>query len=144
MDIVYPDHAPVYHGPPFRGVTSGYCYDEADGWSRIAAHPLEELTGAGRADGWTVPSVVLDSAMYACGLHLWARGGNIIALPRGIEQLNLGRAPRDGENCLLYFVCRSLAMERPCYDFELVGEDGATLLQARGYYKVSFGRGDAL
>ncbi len=144
VEIAYPDHAQVYHGPPFRGVTAGYCYEDAIGWARIAAHPLEDLTGAGRGAGWTVPSVVLDSAMYACGLHLWARADNIIALPRGIGELNLGRAPRDGERCVLYFVCRSLAMERPCYDFELVGEDGALLLQVRDYYKVSFGRGDAL
>ena len=97
VEIAYPDHAQVYHGAPFRGVTAGYCYEDAIGWARIAAHPLEDLTGPGRGAGWTVPSVVLDSAMYACGLHLWARGGNVIALPRGIAELNLGRAQRRAE-----------------------------------------------
>ncbi len=143
-EIAYPDHTQIYHGGPFRGVTAAYCYADAEGWGLISALPLEDLTGPGRAARWTVPSVVLDSCVYACGLHLWARGGNTIALPRGIEHLDLGRAPRDGERCILYCVCHSLAAERPCYDFEVVGEDGATLLQARGYYKVSFGKGDAL
>ncbi len=143
-EIAYPDHTQIYHGPPFRGVTAAYCYADPDGWSLISALPLADLTGPDRAERWTVPSVVLDSALYGCGLHLWARGGNVIALPRGIDQLDLGRPPRDGEQCILYCVCRSLAAERPCYEFELVGDDGATLLQARGYYKVSFGKGDAL
>ena len=145
IHIQYPDHALVYHGPPFRGVT--VCYPLAEGhsgWSKIMALPLGDLTGAGRTAGWRIPSVVLDSAMYACGLHLWAAGGNLLGLPRGFGRLEIGRAPRDGETCWLHFVCRTLATERPAYDFQLVGDDGALILRADDYYKVVFGQGDAL
>jgi hypothetical protein len=143
LEIRYPDNAPVYHGSPFRGVNAAYCYDAPDGWGRIAALPLADLTGQTRVQGWTIPSVVLDSAMYACGLHLWAQGGHAIALPKGITRVEFGRAPRDGEECIVYFICREIAAEAPRYDFEVVGEDGSVIMRAEGYKKVVLGRGVA-
>ena len=60
-DIVYPDDAPVYHGGPFRGVTSAYCYDTAAGWARDHRAPA-------RRPDRTRPRRRLDGAVGRTGL----------------------------------------------------------------------------
>ncbi|HEX4142344.1 MAG TPA: SDR family NAD(P)-dependent oxidoreductase [Pirellulales bacterium] len=137
-DFRYPNEAPIYHGPVFRGLR-GCCYGPAAGTARVLALPMKDLVGEARLAGWTIPSCVLDSAMYACAMHLWAFGGNAIALPRRIADLRLVRQPRDGEMCLVHFVCLDLAAGN--YDFDVVGEDGTIIMQARGYGHVIFARG---
>ncbi len=140
LDYIYPDDAPMYHGPPFRGACAG-CYVKAGGSARVMALPLANLVGAERAGSWTIPSVVLDSAMYACGLHLWAFHGNLIGLPKSIGHLQLGRKPIEGEACLVHFEFKGSSAERAAYDFDVVGADGAMILRVRDYGKVVIGVG---
>ncbi len=137
-DFRYPNEAPIYHGPVFRGLR-GCCYGPQAGTARVLALSMKDLVGESRLAGWTIPSCVLDSAMYACAMHLWAFGGNAIALPRRIADLRLGRLPHDGEVCLIHFVC--VDFETGDYDFDVVGEDGAMIVQARRYGQVIFARG---
>jgi hypothetical protein len=137
-DFRYPNEAPIYHGPVFRGL-KGCCYGPQAGTARLLALPMADLVGPARVSGWTIPSCVLDAAMYSCAMHLWAFAGNAIALPRRIADLRLFRQPRDGETCLVHFVCLDLATGD--YDFDVVGEDGAMIIQARGYGHVIFARG---
>jgi NAD(P)-dependent dehydrogenase (short-subunit alcohol dehydrogenase family) len=139
-EFTYPDDAPMYHGPPFRGATAG-CGNSSSGSARVVALPLVDLVGPQRVAQWTIPSVVLDSAMFSCGLHLWAFHGNLIGLPKSIGQLRLGRDPRSGEKCLVNFICREVAADRALYDFDVVGDDGAVIMQVRGYGKVVIGKG---
>ncbi len=140
-DFKYPDVAPIYHGPAFRGLKA-LCGNVESGSNRVLALPLADLVGSPRTSGWTIPSCVLDSAMYACAMHLWTLGGNAVALPRRITDLRLGRQPHDGEMCLVHFVCLDLAAGD--YDFDVVGEDGSIIMQARGYGHVIFARGEYL
>ena len=110
------------------------------GTSRIAALPLSDLVGSARVSGWSIPSCVLDAGMYACAMHLWWFSGNAIALPRRIADLRLHRQPRDGETCHVNFICLDFAAGD--YDFDVVGEDGSLIVQARGYGHVIFARGE--
>jgi hypothetical protein len=111
------------------------------GWGRIVSLPLRNLTGASREAGWTVPSCVLDAALYACGIHLWVHGQGAISLPKSIARLRIGRPPREGETCLVYFICREIAADSACYDFTVIGQDRAVIVQAEGYHKVILARG---
>ena len=137
QEFSYPNEAPIYHGPVFRGMKGGWCGPRT-GTAKVLALPLVDLVGQSRVRGWTIPSCLLDSSMYACAMHLWAFAGNAIALPRRIADLRLGRRPRDGETCLVHFVCLDLAAG--IYDFDVVGEDGTIVMQARGYGHVIFAR----
>jgi acyl transferase domain-containing protein/NADP-dependent 3-hydroxy acid dehydrogenase YdfG len=141
-DFCYPEGAPVYHGPTLRGVT-GIAFDRQGGWGRLVSLPLADLVGQSRVGGWIVPSAVLDAALYACGIHLWMHGDGAVSLPRSIDQLQLGRAPRAGETCLVSFVCREIGKDSACYDFTLIGEDRTVIVAAQGYRKVILLRGGA-
>ncbi len=141
-DFAYPERSPMFHGAAFRGVTAT-CFDEHGGWARIASLPLADLVGESRVVGWTIPSVVLDSALYACGIHLWVHGQGAISLPKAIERLQLGRPARRGESCLVHFVCRQITSDSACYDFTVVGEDRSIIVAAQGYQKVILQRGGA-
>jgi NAD(P)-dependent dehydrogenase (short-subunit alcohol dehydrogenase family) len=141
-DFTYPDDSAVYHGPALRGATGIAC-NRAGGWGRIASLPLADLVGASRADRWTIPSCVLDNALYACGIHLWMHGEGAISLPKSIGRLRFGRAPRAGESCLVRFVCRDIAVDAARYDFTVVGDDGALIVAAEDYRKVILTRGGA-
>ncbi|HTU26886.1 MAG TPA: SDR family NAD(P)-dependent oxidoreductase, partial [Pirellulales bacterium] len=137
-EFQYPNEAPIYHGPVFRGVKAA-CANPERGTAQILALPLKELVGEARVAGWTIPSCVLDAAMYSCAMHLWAFGDNAIALPRRIGDLRLGRLPRDGEMCLAHFVLIDPATGE--FDFDVMGEDGTPIVQARRYGQVVFARG---
>ncbi len=89
--------------------------------------------------GWGIPSCVLDAAFYACAMHLWYFGGNAVALPRRMADLRLGRLPRDGERCRINV--QALDLETGDYDFDVFGEDGAMIVQARRFGQVIFARG---
>jgi acyl carrier protein/NAD(P)-dependent dehydrogenase (short-subunit alcohol dehydrogenase family) len=141
-EFAYPEGAAVYHGPVFRGVTAT-SFDRQGGFGRIVSLPLADLTGTVRAARWTIPSCVLDAAFYACGIHLWTHGQGAVSLPRAIERLRLGRTPRAGETCLVHFTCRDIATDAACYDFTVIGEDRAVIVQAEGYRKVILARGGA-
>jgi len=139
--VEYPEDSAIYHGPPFRCLKAISC-DAASGWGHILAQPLVDLTGEAKRDGWIVPSCVLDSALYACGCHLYLHGEGAVSLPRKIELLELGRVPQDGENCYVHFTCRDIAEKSALYDMVVVGQDGGVILKATGYEKVILMRGE--
>ncbi|EAQ79138.1 type I polyketide synthase [Blastopirellula marina] len=138
--VTYPEDSAIYHGAPFRCLKALSC-DSTGGWGHIVAQPLADLTKPERVEGWRVPSCVLDSALYACGCQLYLHSEGAISLPRKIERLELGRLPRDGENCYVHFVCRDVAEKSAIYDLTLFGENGDVILKAIGYQKVILGRG---
>ncbi|MEX2358457.1 MAG: SDR family NAD(P)-dependent oxidoreductase, partial [Pirellulaceae bacterium] len=138
--VTYPEDAAIYHGLPFRCLKAIAC-EPKSGWGHIVAQPLSDLTGEAKREGWLVPSCVLDSALYACGCHLYLHGAGAVSLPRKIELLELGRPAVDGENCYVHFACREIAEKSALYDLTLLGEDGAVILKATGYEKVILTRG---
>ena len=56
-----------------------------------------------------------------------------------MADLRLGRHAARRRKCLVHLVC--LDSEAGDYDFDVVGEDGAMIMQARGYGQVIFARG---
>ena len=138
--VQYPEDSAIYHGEPFRCLKNISC-DTSGGWGHIVAQPLVDLTGPSKREGWIVPSCVLDSALYACGCHLYLHGEQAVSLPRKIAHLELGRVPQDGENCYVYFNCREIAEKSALYDMLVVGQDGTAILKATGYEKVILMRG---
>ncbi|WP_158265410.1 type I polyketide synthase [Blastopirellula marina] len=138
--VQYPDDSAIYHGQPFRCLKNISC-DATSGWGHILAQPLVDLTGESKREGWIVPSCVLDSALYACGCHLYLHGEQAVSLPRKIAHLELGRAPADGENCYVHFTCRHIAEKSALYDVVVIGQDGTVILKATGYEKVILLRG---
>ncbi|MBI1246282.1 SDR family NAD(P)-dependent oxidoreductase [bacterium] len=139
--VDYPEDSAIYHGQPFRCLKAISC-DASGGWGYILAQPLVDLTGPEKRDGWIVPSQVLDSALYACGCHLYLHGEGAVSLPRKIGQLELGRVPEDGENCYVYFTCRNIAEKSALYDLTVIGQDGSVILKATDYEKVILMRGE--
>ncbi|QDU76346.1 Mycocerosic acid synthase [Bremerella volcania] len=139
--VQYPEDSAIYHGQPFRCLKAISC-EAASGWGHILAQPLVDLTGESKRDGWIIPSCVLDSALYACGCHLYLHGEGAVSLPRKIELLELGRVPQDGENCYVHFTCRNIAEKSALYDMVVVGQDGTVILKASGYEKVILMRGE--
>ena len=59
-DFRYPNEAPIYHGPVFRGLR-GCCYSPEKGTARVLALPLVDLVGPVRVDG-------LDDSFLRAGL----------------------------------------------------------------------------
>ncbi|PQO27337.1 hypothetical protein C5Y96_17490 [Blastopirellula marina] len=139
--VEYPEDSAIYHGQPYRCLKAISC-DSTSGWGHILAQPLVDLTGESKRDGWVIPSCVLDSALYACGCHLYLHGEGAVSLPRKIELLELGRVPQDGENCYVHFTCRNIAEKSALYDMVVVGQDGTVILKATGYEKVILMRGE--
>jgi acyl transferase domain-containing protein/acyl carrier protein/NAD(P)-dependent dehydrogenase (short-subunit alcohol dehydrogenase family) len=139
-EFSYPEGGMVYHGPAFRGA-NGTSFDAVGGWGRILSLPMRDLVGESRATDWTVPSCVLDAALYACGIHLWTYGERAISLPRSIERLELGRTPREGEVCVVYVKAHEIKSDSAWYDFTVLGDDRAVLIRASGYRKVILARG---
>ncbi|MBA2117371.1 type I polyketide synthase [Bremerella alba] len=139
--VAYPEDSAIYHGQPFRCLKAISC-EATHGWGHILAQPLVDLTGESKRDGWLIPSCVLDSALYACGCHLYLHGEGAVSLPRKIELLELGRAAHDGENCYVHFTCRNIAEKSALYDMVVVGQDGGVILKATGYEKVILMRGE--
>jgi hypothetical protein len=135
IPFAYPDDSAVYHGPVLRGV-NGVQLSRSGGWGRIESLPLADLAGSARCAHWTVPSCVLDAALYACGIHLWMFGEGAVSLPRSIDRLELGRTPRIGETCVVHLNCRERSAKAAAYDFTVFGDDGAVILRAVGYRKV--------
>lgn len=140
--VQYPEDSAIYHGQPFRCLKAIHTTRDT-GWGHILAQPLADLTGEAKRDGWIVPSCILDSALYACGCHLYLHGEGAVSLPRRIERLELGRPAVDGENCYVHFTCRDISEKSALYDLILLGQDGSVILKVTGYEKVILTRGGA-
>jgi hypothetical protein len=137
----YPDEGLLYHGPPLRCLKQfALMYD--GGWGQIVAPPLSELAGPRSAEGWILPSAVLDACIVCCGVFVYFQFGGQLEVPLGIERMRWARQPRPGETCLVryHFLGRDGRNSR--FDFTLHGENDEPILQVIGYRSVRLG-GDA-
>jgi acyl transferase domain-containing protein len=139
-DVEYPEGAAMYHGPIFRGLVSG-TFNAQGGTTIVTALPLQALVGRERASAWTIPSVVFDSAMYACGSHLWLCDNSLMGIPKSIGEFQLGRAPKTGEACRVNLACRERNSKDAKYDFDILGANGDVIMRVRGCTLVVIDRG---
>ncbi|MEM7311876.1 MAG: hypothetical protein AAF497_01870, partial [Planctomycetota bacterium] len=98
------------------------------------APALVELCGAHRtvAD-WIVPSAGIDASLYATGLLGWSRVRAGASLPAEIGQLQLGRLPIPGEQCLLKTELIRSDHSAAWFNFRLWGSDGQLIVEAKDY-----------
>jgi hypothetical protein len=134
----YPDAAQaaklVYHGEAFRRLQALHLGPDG-GHAQIVGADASELSGT-RSGGWIVPAAVLDSCVVSCAVFAKEVLG-ILQLPEGFDSLQLIRAPRPGENCLLHFQYRGKQSDRTSFDFSLVGDDDHVILLANGHRCVA-------
>ncbi|HUG92877.1 MAG TPA: C45 family autoproteolytic acyltransferase/hydrolase [Planctomycetaceae bacterium] len=137
MDCWYfEDGLVIYHGPVFRNLRQ-INVEGDEGWARLVASPLAELSGRRRPrEGWIVPAALLDACFFGCGSYLWIRFDGTVAIPAGIERLVLGRPPRPEENCLLSMRFRGREGQHGLFDCRVTGEDGRMVLHVDGYRNV--------
>ncbi len=131
----YMDDAPIYHGPPLRGLKQ-CAFQHNDGWGRIVCGAPAELVGARPVAGWILPSAALDACLVACGAFVFLQLGGSVEVPHGFDRLRWARMPRVEETCTvrLTFIGREAPHSR--FDFTLFGDDGQPLLQVDGYRTI--------
>lgn len=135
FDVGYPDaDLVIYHGPPFRRLQE-ICGKEGtrDAWGRLIAHSSEELAGS-RNGNWILPCAIVDGTLFGCGISLWVLFGGVVAIPKGINRLQLGsRTPREGEVCMMHLTNRDREGNCGIFDATAFGEDGTVLFAIEGY-----------
>jgi hypothetical protein len=137
MDCWYfEDGLVIYHGPVFRNLRQ-INVEGDEGWARLVASPLAELSGQRRPrGGWIVPAALLDACFFGCGSYLWIRFEGTVAIPAGIERLVLGRPPRPEEHVLLSMRFRGRDGKHGLFDCHVAGDDGRMIMQVDGYRNV--------
>jgi hypothetical protein len=127
----------LHHGPALCNLPKIFL-DEAGGWGEVVAPPLCDLAHDRPGNRWVLPPAALDACLMACGIYIWVNCDRRIAIPAGIRSLRLGRLPRTGEVCSVYFSflgrqCNVPQAEIACFDFTLFGDDDTVILHAEGY-----------
>jgi hypothetical protein len=132
--VLYPDAQQVFYvGPSFQ-VLKKVQLDGARVFGRIIAPILVELAGAHRkAEGWHVPSAVLDACLFGTGILAWSHVRPGTSLPVGIEQLLVHRLPDVGEVLMLESRWKRTEGRFAWFDFALTGRNGRPILEAREY-----------
>jgi hypothetical protein len=125
----------IYHGPPFRCLRE-FAVEGDEGWGKIVAPKPGELTGSRLGSRWVIPAALLDACFFSCGVVLWWNLRGVVAIPDGIESIQLGRSPRPGELCLVHITSRGREGKLALFDFTVFGEDGSVVLQVEGYRNV--------
>lgn len=120
----------VFHGPTLRCLQQVSLHAEG-AWGRILAPPPTDL-GEGRGPDWVLPAAVLDACLVACGVFA-NQQLKVRQLPDAFERLRIGRLPRTGETCTVSVSLRGRQERNTCFDFTLVGDDGAVILDAEGH-----------
>ncbi len=133
--FTYQSTGPLYHGPTLHGLTAA-AFGEQTGWGKLTALSLPRFGGARPGHRWLVHAPLLDSAFYLCGVHLWYHGGQAFSLPHSIGAARLGRIPRENEQCLVRFECRSIEDRFATYDFAVFGDDQKAILHVNGHRVV--------
>jgi hypothetical protein len=133
--FTYQSTGPLYHGPTLHGLTAA-AFVEQGGWGKLTALSLARFGGSRKGQRWLVHAPLLDSAFYLCGLHLWYHGGQAFSLPHSVGAVRLGRMPRENEQCLVGFECRSIEDRFATYDFTVFGDDQKAILHVDGHRVV--------
>jgi hypothetical protein len=105
--------------------------DAEGAWGRILAPPLADL-GEGRGPDWALPAAVLDACLVTCGVYA-NQQLKLRQLPAAFERLRIARLPRAGETCTVRVTLRGREERGTCFDFTLLGDDGAVILDAEGH-----------
>ena len=100
----------------------------------VATDP-SELAGSRVGDGWVLSPAALDACFFACGSFVWFRYG-VVAIPKQIDRILLGRQPIAEETCLVHLKLRSRSETGAIFDFTLFGQDDEVLLQLEGYHNT--------
>jgi acyl transferase domain-containing protein len=123
----------MYHGPVFRQLQRlVFCNPEFWGECRISSPT--EVAGDRGQHGWRTWPATIDACLYLGGLAFWKRSGGIMGLPRSIEHLRFGRAPRPEEECLVQLRVVRSDETATVFDFVLFGENREALILGEGYY----------
>lgn len=125
----------IWHGMPFRCLQQ-IAVEGDEAWGRIVAPAMNNLAGPRAGSRWQIPTAALDSCFFACGIVLWWKHRGVVAIPDGIERLDLCRNPKEGENCIVHIKDRGRQENRALYDFTVFGEDGTPVFRVTGYRNV--------
>lgn len=136
-DTWYPeDRSLLYHGPLYRAL-NGIAWQGAEClYARFTAPTPQRFGGRRTGARWLTPAVLLDSCMFACGIHMWATQSGVVAIPESIDRLLLGPLPREGEPYVAILYYRGIEDSRGLFDVSLCRENGQVILQVEGYRNV--------
>ena len=127
----YPDDGIIVHGELFRCLRA-VSVEERESWGRIVV-PSPSFAGTRRGDQWMVPAV-LDGAFVLCSLHACINHGKqVLHVPKGIEQLYLGRQCRPLEELYVRVVAHPGADQRTVYDFTIFDARSDVIADVFGY-----------
>lgn len=125
----------VYYGPELR--TLKFVQHDPEGsWGRMLAPDIAALGGARRGAHWHTPAALLDGALFLCDLYA-AHTLGTRQLPHVIDQIDFGRLPRAGEECLARVIFRGQSGRRLTWDFWILGSDGTVILWTQGFHVVT-------
>ena len=132
--VRYPDANQIFHvGPSFQ-VLKKVQLDQSRAFGRIIAPILVELAGAHRkAEGWQIPSAVLDACLFGTGILAWSHVRAGTSLPVGIEKLAIHALPEVGEVLLLETRWKRTDGRFAWFDFQLTGRNDRCILEALEY-----------
>jgi acyl transferase domain-containing protein/NAD(P)-dependent dehydrogenase (short-subunit alcohol dehydrogenase family)/3-hydroxymyristoyl/3-hydroxydecanoyl-(acyl carrier protein) dehydratase len=134
ISIKYPeDDLVLYHGPVFRRLTHMASGSNGTSYGKIVAASSTKLSGDGRQGDFILPAAELDACLFACGAHLWMRDHKSISIPQAFDYIQLGRAARPGEECIVLIRLRSEEKNIGVFDFVLIGDDKSVILNVEGY-----------
>ena len=132
QQVKYTDpEALIWHGPELQELRQ-IRDDGQTIFGRIAASAPEQLFGADRARGFTVPCSTMDACLYAVGYAAWQRHQKP-SLPLQFERIAFGRLPDPGEPCLVRIRQTALSDQDATWCFQLEGLNGDRLLTVSGY-----------
>jgi hypothetical protein len=137
--MIYVHDAPMFHGPALRKLES-LMFQHDGGYARLRAPDPAELAGDRPAGGWFVPGALLDGCLVACAVYSYLMCGQRVEIPETFEELDLFRAARIDELCLMRFFYRGEDDRRSRFDFILFGDDEQPILQARGFGTVALSK----
>ena len=131
--MVYPDDAPLVHGPSFRALKD-LSLDRSGGWGRLVAPHGRGVALPRGTRGWTVPVELLDGCLVACAVYSYLLCGRRVELPVRIERLRISSWPVAAEPCRLRLLLQSQSASESLYDFVVVGADGRAILAVEGLH----------
>jgi NAD(P)-dependent dehydrogenase (short-subunit alcohol dehydrogenase family) len=122
-----------HSGAPFR-LMHRFAIHEQSILVELTAPSLVELSGLNRnATGWRVPSAILDTALYACGILAWQAVKPSVCLPTAFDTLRIPLLPRPGRRLIAVCNLVKSSDEAAWFDFDVIGEDGTLFIAARNY-----------
>ncbi len=128
-----PKGSVMYHGPVLQELQ--WIDIEGDRvWGESITQPMRQWIGNRSAEHWLTRPASFDACLYLCGAATWIFFEENIGLPKGAETFLFARPPREGERCRLFANKIEQTNTSIRYDFCQIGEDGALICMALGYY----------